>query len=68
MHCWSIIRLRRRVVFSGALFGALIASIIMTAIPRVYSSRSVIFVNGMDTNGYVTNKLRDNTCSESNWY
>lgn len=55
MHCWSIIRLRQRVIFEAALIGALAASLITSNLRPVYSSRAIVHVKGMDANGVITN-------------
>jgi hypothetical protein len=54
VHYWSIIRLRRRVIFGSAVIGVLIAMSIMAITTPVYSSRAVISVPDLDADGFVT--------------
>ena len=54
-HYWSIIRLRRRVVFGGALLGALVALTITANTKSVFSSGATILDNGVDAQGVIIN-------------
>jgi hypothetical protein len=71
MYCWSIIRLRRRVLFEAALLGALVASLIISNIRPVYSSRAIIRDKGVDANGVITNgwgRQENSPSAGRDWY
>lgn len=54
-HYWSIIRLRRRIVFGSVALGLLVALMIVVITRPVYSVRVTIIDHGVDENGVITN-------------
>ena len=57
MHRWGIVRMRRHFVFALVLLSVLAAMIIIATTTPLFSSRATIRVEGMDSEGYVTNGL-----------
>ena len=54
-HYWSIIRLRRRIVFGSVALGVLIALMIIVIPSPINFGRVTIIDRGVDENGVITN-------------
>jgi uncharacterized protein involved in exopolysaccharide biosynthesis len=57
VHYWSIVRLRRRVVLGLAAIGVLVGVIIASGARPVFSSRASVKIDGLNSDGYITNGL-----------
>ena len=63
----GVIRRRSDIIISSALIGLLVAMTFTAAVKPVFSSRTIVHVDGMDADGHITNgPSRHDTNSE--WY